>query len=233
MNPPFSFFPAAVVWMSVSPLKSLGWKPKPHELVYKVRLWKVKRSRGRSPPEGLRVLPKGPLPSFEDSVGRCKLTSDAKSAGAWIWTHEPPEVWEIHACVISRPVHGSFAVIAGRDEDPDFPSHDCSAPWLTLSCSSRRPSSQHCLSVHPCNLSPLQSVSGWSQGCSPTTTLGHSTCWKHRNMGSQVSNSLSQNGIEELTLSKLFRQLQCAPKFGNHSSSCIHLRASVGCFVFI
>lgn len=98
---------------------------------------------------------------------------------------------------------------------------------------SRRPSSQHCLSVRPCNLSPLQSVSGWSQGCSPTTTLGHSTCWKHRNVGSQVSNSLSQNGIEELTLSKLFRQLQCAPKFGNHSSSCIHLRASVGCFVFI
>lgn len=36
---------------------------------------------------------------------------------------------------MSHPVHGSFAVIAGRDEDPDFPSHDCSAPWLTLSCS--------------------------------------------------------------------------------------------------
>lgn len=72
-----------------------------------------------------------------------------------------------------------------------------------------------------------------SQGCSPTTTLGHSTCWKHLNVASQVSSGLPQNGIEELTLSKLFRQSQCAPKFGNHSSSCIHLRACVGCFVFI
>ena len=139
----------------------------------------------------------------------------------------------IHACFMSRPIHGSFAITAGRDEDPDFSSHHCSAPWLTLSCSSRRPGSQQCLSARLCSLSPLQSVSGWSEGCSPTTTLGHSTCWKHLNVASQVSKSLSQNGIEELTLSILFRRFQCTPKFGNHSSSCIHLRASVGCFVFI
>lgn len=61
---------------------------------------------------------------------------------------------------MSRPVHGSFAVTAGRGEDASFSSHHRPAPWLTLSCSSRKLGSQHCLSARPCSLSPLQSVQG-------------------------------------------------------------------------
>lgn len=68
---------------------------------------------------------------------------------------------------MSRPVHGSFAVTAGRDEDADFSSHHRPAPWLTLSCPSRKLGSQHRLSLCPCSPSPLQSVQGEVRGVLP------------------------------------------------------------------
>lgn len=118
------------------------------------------RSHGCSPPEGLRVLPEGPLPSREDREGRCKPIPDAKPGGAWIWTCEPTKVWEIQACFRSCPVHGSSAVTAGRDEDPDFSSHHVLHPGWHWAAPPWGP-------AHSTASQRVYAVSAWSQGCSP------------------------------------------------------------------
>lgn len=76
---------------------------------------------------------------------------------------EPPEKewWNPTPALWAAPVHGSFAVTAGRGEDSGFHSHHRPAPWLTLSCSSG--SSAHSASQRVrASLSPLQSVQGKS-----------------------------------------------------------------------